>query len=267
MSARAYLFVPGDRPDRFDKAAAAGADAVILDLEDAVEGHAKPQARRSIIEWARAGGALDAVWVRINAAGSEDFAEDLTTVARARIMGVVLSKTESAAHVAAVRGAVPQARVLALIESARGVLALRDICGAEGVVRLGFGSLDYANDLGLSGDERGLIEPASRMALASRVAGIGSPVAGVTTALDDPRQLQADLDFARAMGFGAKLCIHPKQVAAVRAAFAPTDAEVDWARRVVAATAGGAGAVQVDGRMVDRPVLLKARDILERAGG
>ena len=266
MNPRTYLFVPGDRPDRYGKALAAGADAVIVDLEDAVAAENKAGARKSLADWAqRERGLAATLWVRVNAAGSADFKDDLAAIARAGAMGVVLSKVESAAHVAAVRGAVPQARVMALIESARGVAALREICAAPGIERLGFGSLDYAMDLGLSGDERGLIEPASRMAIASRVAGIASPVAGVTTALDDAAALRRDLDFARAVGFGAKLCIHPKQVAPVREAFAPTPAEVEWARRVIDATSSVAGAVQVDGRMVDRPVILRAREILERA--
>src|ERR1700757_1842346 len=101
------------------------------------------------------------------------------------------------------------------------------------------------------------------IALASRCAGRAAPIAGVPPAIDDRTALNRDIAFARAFGFAAKLCIHPKQVAAVRAAFAPTEAELDWARRVLTAAASGVGAVQVDGRMVDRPVLRKARSLLD----
>jgi citrate lyase subunit beta/citryl-CoA lyase len=132
------------------------------------------------------------------------------------------------------------------------------------VQRLAFGTLDYAVDLDLGGDEAPLETPSAQIAIASRAAGIGSPVAGVTPAIDDEPRLLADLAFARRYGFGAKLCIHPKQIAPIHRAFMPTDAEVDWARRVIAAAAASEGAVQVDGKMVDRPVLLKANAILAR---
>lgn len=267
MTPRTYLFVPGDRPDRYGKALAAGADAVIIDLEDAVAEERKPAAREALLHWAATRRAQDEpLFVRINAASTVAFHKDLEALGRSGIVGVVLSKAESATDVATVREAVPGARVIALIESARGIASLESICAAPGVEQLGFGSLDYANDLGLHGDdERGLIEPSSRMAIASRVAGLAAPVAGVTTALDDASRLRADLAFARAFGFGAKLCIHPRQVAVVHAAFLPTEAEIAWAKRVEEAVADGASAVQVDGRMVDRPVILKARDILDRA--
>ena len=268
MIARSYLFVPGDRPDRYGKALAAGADAVIIDLEDAVSPEAKPGARSSLVAWARTDPAsAKAVYVRVNGADTADFARDVAALREAGIDGVVLSKAEGPGDVAAVREALPRARVIALIESARGVAAVEALCAAAGVERLGFGALDYANDLGLEGDpEPGLAYAQSRMAIASRVAGLAKPVAGVTTALDDPARLEADLARARAFGFAAKLCIHPRQVAIVHAAFRPAPAEIDWARRVEAAVASGAGAVQVDGRMVDRPVMLRARDILDRAG-
>jgi citrate lyase subunit beta/citryl-CoA lyase len=177
----------------------------------------------------------------------------------------MLPKAETASRIAAVMGALPaDGRVLPLIETARGVENVDAVAAAPGVERLAFGTLDYGVDLDLSGDDRGLIYPSARIALASRCAGLASPVAGVTPAIDDDERLLADLAFARAFGFGAKLCIHPKQVGAIRKALLPTAAEVDWARRVLAAAEGAQGAVQVDGRMVDRPVLLKAHAILDR---
>jgi citrate lyase subunit beta/citryl-CoA lyase len=156
--------------------------------------------------------------------------------------------------------------VIAIIETVRGVVEVDVVASAPGVQRLAFGTLDYAVDAGISGDERGLVYPASRMALASRMADIATPIAGVTAAIDDDAQLDADLTFARACGFGAKLCIHPRQLERTHRAFAPSAEEIDWARRVVAAVESGRGAVAIDGKMVDRPVVLKARDILDRAG-
>jgi citrate lyase subunit beta / citryl-CoA lyase len=262
-----YLFVPGNRPERFAKAQAAGADAVILDLEDAVAPGDKDRARANVGAWVAAHPeTVSRIVVRINDAATPWFAADLDLVRRAGLEFVMLPKAEAAAPIAAVTAALPQAgRVLPLIETARGVDHAADVAAAPGVQRLVFGTLDYAADLDLSGDERGLYHAAARIAHVSRGAGLGSPVGGVTPAVDDEARLLADFAFARAFGFGAKLCIHPKQVAAIAAAMRPTSAEVDWAKRVLAAAAQGLGAVQVDGRMVDRPVLLKAEAILDRA--
>ena len=148
--------------------------------------------------------------------------------------------------------------------SARGVLNV-DALAAAGVQRLAFGTLDYALDLDLSGDERGLIYPASRIALASKAAGLAAPIAGVTAELGNEESLLADLAFARALASGAKLCSHPKRVRAIQQAMAPTADELAWAQRAIDATEAGQGAIQLDGKMVDRPVLLKARAILERS--
>ncbi len=263
-----YLFVPGDRPERFDKAIASGADAVILDLEDAVATGHKDRARDAVGHWiASRRDVASRIVVRINDAGATCFAADLEWLARVGILFAMLPKAESAPQVAQVMAALPSdGRVLPLIESARGAMDVDAIAAANGVARLAFGTLDYAADLGLSGDDRGLIHAGSRIALASRCAGIATPIAGVTAALDDEQKLLADLAFARALGFSAKLCIHPRQVAIVRNALLPAPAEVDWARRVQAATAGTHGAVQVDGKLVDGAVLRLAQAIIERAG-
>jgi citrate lyase subunit beta/citryl-CoA lyase len=178
----------------------------------------------------------------------------------------MLPKAESAAQVQAVLAAVHDALVLALIESAYGVSKVHDVAGADGVTRLVFGTLDYALDLDLDIAESpdGLASAASALAIASRVAGLPSPVAGVTPQLDDEPRLLADLAWARRHGFGAKLCIHPRQAASIRAALTPTEQALDWARRVLAAEAASPGIAQLDGRMIDRPVVLQAQRILQR---
>ena len=265
-----YLFVPGDRPERFDKALASGADAVVLDLEDAVVSSAKTQARQNIRAWTdQHPDEADRIVVRINDANSAGFAADLELLRNGGIDGVMLPKAESPEQVVAVIAVLgPQGNVLPIIETARGVANVEAIAGAPGVLRLVFGTLDYGVDLDLSGDDRGLVYPSARMAIASRCQGLASPVAGVTASIDDDDRLRADLAFARAFGFGAKLCIHPRQVGVIRDAMRPTDAELEWARKVVEAAEGGGaakGALQVDGRMVDRPVILKARTLLDRA--
>jgi citrate lyase subunit beta/citryl-CoA lyase len=262
-----YLFVPGNRPERFEKALASGADAVILDLEDAVAPADKDWARDEIGHWLVArDNDRDRIVVRINDADAPWFAADLEMLGRCGIRFAMLSKTETPAQVAAVAAALPaEGRVLPLIETARGVAGVEAIASAAGVQRLVFGTLDYGVDLDLSGDERGLAYPAARIAIASRCADLAPPVAGVTPSIDDEVRLLADLALARAFGFAAKLCIHPKQVAAVRDALRPSAADIDWARRVVAAVAASQGAVQLDGKMIDRPVLLRAQTIIERS--
>lgn len=262
-----YLFVPGNRPERFDKALASGADAVILDLEDAVAPDDKVRARANIGEWID--GHPDAashIVVRINDAATPWFTGDLDLLRASGISVAMLPKAERGEQVAAVVAAIgAQGHVLPIIETAQGLANVDEVARAPGVQRLVFGTLDYGVDLDLSGDERGLVYPSARIAIASRCAGIASPVAGVTPAIDDDARVLADLAFARAFGFGAKLCIHPRQVGVVRNAMQPTEDEIAWARKVLVAAERSEGAVQVDGKMVDRPVILKARAILERA--
>ncbi len=263
---RTYLFVPGDRPERFAKALASGADAVVLDLEDAVAAGAK-DAARAAVALALAADASRLV-VRINDASTPWHAADLAMLAATRAPAVMLPKSERTSEIAHVRAACPTIAVLALVESARGVLEAVALASAPGVQRLVFGTIDFALDLDLSGDlaaSLGLDHAASQLALASRAAGIAPPVAGVTSSIDDEALLLADLARARAHGFTAKLCIHPKQIAPLHAALAPTTAELAWAERVLAAAqAAGGAAVQLDGRMVDKPVIERARRLVAR---
>lgn len=267
---RTYLFVPGNRPERFAKALASGADAIVLDLEDAVAPAAKGEAREAIARWFGQAAEADRerIVVRINDAQSNGFADDLRLLREAGIPNVMLPKAESAAQVQAVRGGVPGARVLALIESARGVAQVQQVAAAEGVARLVFGTLDYALDLDLdiTDSAEPLLHAASVLAIASRVAGLAAPVAGVTPQLDDEPRLLSDLAWSRRHGFGAKLCIHPRQIAPIHAALAPSAEALEWARRVLAAEAASPGAAQLDGRMIDRPVVLQAERTLQRAG-
>lgn len=269
---RTYLFVPADRPERFDKALQAGADAVVIDLEDAVASDRKDAARAQLAAWLAAHpgpGDRERLVLRINDGGTPWHAADLELAAANRWQAVMLPKSEHADQIEALYAALGAGTpVMPLVESARGVLAVESIAAAAGVARIAFGTLDYAIDLDLSGDERGLIEPSARIAQASRAAGIGSPVAGVTPDIQDESRLLADFAFARAFGFGAKLCIHPRQVAPLHGALMPAPEALDWARRVLAAaSASGGAAVQLDGRMVDRPVILRAQRLLAAAGG
>ena len=263
---RTYLFVPGDRPERFAKALASGADAVVLDLEDAVLPAAKAAARAAVGQFLADSADAARLVVRINDEAAPGFADDLAMLAQRGAAAVMLPKAERVATIVRLREACPSVVVLPLVETARGVLDAELLAGAPGVQRLVFGTIDFALDLDLGSDPLALDYAASRLALASRAAGIGAPVAGVTTAIDDETLLLAELARARTHGFGAKLCIHPKQVAPLHAALRPSDAELAWAQRVLAAAAAaGGGAVQLDGRMVDKPVVERARRLVARA--
>lgn len=263
---RAYLFVPGDRPERFAKARACGADAVIVDLEDAVAAQSKALARDALAA------ALDEsapLVVRINSAGTPWFADDLALCRHPGVSAVMLPKADGIDAVCEVVETTFK-DVFAIIESARGVEEVRAIARVPGVVRLAFGSVDLALDLGIDcapdGSEDELLYFRSQLVLASRLAGLAAPADGVSTAIDNEQRLSRDAERARRLGFGAKLCIHPKQVAPVQAAFASTVAQLAWARRVrdAFAAAGGA-AVSVDGQMIDRPLNERALAILRSA--
>ncbi len=257
---RSYLFVPGDRPERFEKACAAGAGQVIVDLEDAVAPDAKTRAREAVAAWLRAD---RPVALRINSAGTPWFDDDLALAAQPGVAAVMLPKSEGAEELVRVAAAAPAAALLPLIETARGMALLDTIARAPRVQRLVFGSIDFQLDLGIDGDDDELLFFRSQIVLASRLADLSPPVDGVCTAIDDTEALRAASLRAQRLGFGAKLCIHPRQVGVVEAAFAPSAEEIAWARRVIDAAQGAQGAaVAVDGRMVDKPVLLRAQRLL-----
>lgn len=263
----AYLFVPADRPERIAKARASGADAVIVDLEDAVAPEAKVRAREALAALLDEAAPLV---VRINAAGTPWFDDDLELCRHPGVAAIMLPKAEGIDAVCTVVETTYQ-DVLPIIESARGLHEMDSIARVPGVIRLAFGSVDLALDLGIEcapdGTEIELLAFRSQLVLTSRLAGLAAPVDGVSTAIDDLQRLQADTERSRRLGFGAKLCIHPKQLATVQAVFTPSPERLDWARRVCKAfeTAGGS-AVAVDGQMVDLPVVQRARAVLRDAG-
>lgn len=264
--ARTFLFVPASRPERIAKALAAGADAVIVDLEDAVTPADKPAARRALLDW------LDAnpdarVTVRINAAGTAWHEEDLAACRHAGVAGVMLPKADDAAQVGHAHAAAGKP-VLCIVETAQGIDALPQIAGAPGCARLVFGKLDLAVELDLVPDEADPEELVflpwrAMLVLASRRAGLPAPVDGVFTAIGDAAALGRYAARARRHGFGGQLLIHPSQVAAAAAAFTPSPQDVEWAQAVRrAAAAAGGGAAVVDGRMIDAPVVARAERIL-----
>ncbi len=262
-SAVSFLFVPGDRPDRYEKALAAGAARVVVDFEDAVADARKDFARDRFLRWVQPG---REVLVRVNAAGSRWFEDDCLLARTEGVAGVLLPKAEIPSDILALRRAGVSKPVLPIVETATGFVRVAAIARAPGVERLVFGSVDFQLDLGMSARGEELLAYRSAIVLASRVAGVAAPLDGPWEDLRDPEGLRLSAQSAKRLGFGGKLCIHPEQVGIVEAAFRPGREEVEWARRVTAAFAEQpTGALAIDGRMVDRPVLARARRILARA--
>ncbi|UKA55239.1 CoA ester lyase [Arthrobacter sp. FW305-BF8] len=265
------LFVPGDRPERFAKAAAAGAGVVIIDLEDAVAPDAKAGALAAVLAAlapGEVGGRVSAL-VRVNPMGSDHYDGEITALLTAAeapgagLLGIMVPKAEDAGAVGRLRAQVPQRLALVpLIESAAGVVNAVELARVPGVTRLAFGAIDFALDINADGGDRFLDHARAQLVLASRVAGIAAPLDSPSTEIADSGKVADSAMLARNFGFGGKLCIHPAQVAAVRGAFAPTKSEVQWARSVIGAEGGAA---QVDGQMIDRPVTERAKRILHRA--
>ncbi len=260
--ARSLLFVPGDRPERFTKAQDCGADVVVLDLEDAVRGPDKDSARDAVVAFL---GSTDRqrFAVRTNAVGTSHFEADCRAL---RLLGpfagVMLPKADGGALGAAATR-LPGIPVLALVETARGVLEAGMVAADPATCRLAFGSVDFGLDTGAAEESETMAHARAVLVVTSAAAGLPGPVAGVTTRLDDPALLADESRAAARSGYTGKLCIHPKQVVSVNAAFTPTQGEIERARRIVAADTRGAEAV--DGEMVDQPVRDRARALLRRA--
>ncbi|WP_020415900.1 CoA ester lyase [Amycolatopsis sp. ATCC 39116] len=253
--ARSFLFVPGHRPDRFAKAAASGCDVVVLDLEDAVGPDQKASAREHVRAWLASGEAV----VRINGPGTPWFDDDLAAVAD-HATAVMVPKAEDPAVLASIG-----TPVIPLIETALGVARAVEVCAAEGVVRPAFGSIDLAAQLGVDHHSHTALQHArSAVVIAAAAAGRAAPIDGVTTELEDPAVLRADLAHAIELGFTGKLCIHPNQIDPVNAAFTPSGEEVQWAKEILSSVTDGSVGVH-NGQMVDRPVVLRAQAILARA--
>jgi citrate lyase subunit beta/citryl-CoA lyase len=257
----APLFVPGDKPALFAKAAQSGADAIIIDLEDAVAPDAKAKARDEAIRH----GITDLpVILRINAAETIWHTDDLRALASANIAAIMLPKAETVESIAAIfRTLSRPLPVIALIESAKGLAHLSQILTAPHVAVAAFGSLDYALDLDCKPDWEPLLAARSEIVLRSRLAGLPGPIDGVTPTLTDITLTEHDATRARALGFRGKLAIHPKQIAAILTAMQPTPSEIAWAEKILAAPKSSA-VITVDGAMVDAPVIARAKKILER---
>lgn len=269
--AQAFLFVPANKPERFEKALATKAQGVIIDLEDAVPPVQKAEARENILRLlpellVRHG---DRIVVRINAFGTECFDADLAAVSSLPLAAVMLPKAESAEQLdVAQRSLASKTMLIPMIESAKGIDQLKVIASHPKALRLTLGNIDLQSDLGFScgDDELELLPLRYQIAMQSRLAEIAAPIDGVTVDIHSAARLAKDVDRSKRIGFMGKLCIHPNQIDGVIAAFRPSAEEVAYAQRVIAADEGSAGgAVQLDGRMIDRPVVLLAKRTMQLA--
>jgi citrate lyase subunit beta/citryl-CoA lyase len=257
----APLFVPGDRPERFAKAAASGTDMIIIDLEDAVAAGAKDAARTAAVDYL-ASGAIAAV--RINAPSTAWFETDLEALARATPAAVMVPKFEDPRHADRVRAVVGRdVPIIALVESAAAFRDLPGLLAGSAVAQVAVGTMDLAAELGCTPGSATIDHARSAAVFASRIAAVAAPLDGVTTSLNEAAIAEQAAREARIMGFGGKLCIHPRQVKPVLAAFRPSEAEIAWARKILALESDGVG--NVDGEMIDAPVIRRARTTLIRA--
>jgi citrate lyase subunit beta/citryl-CoA lyase len=283
---RTALFVPGNRPDRVAKAVSSAADAVIIDLEDAVPPSQKEESRSKVreklVEFRHR-----EILVRVNAIGSDLLSGDLAEVVVEGLGGIVVPKVEAAADVREFATQLRQAErrngleigtvsAIPLIESARAVENVFEIMsertGSRKLVTAAFGAADYTLDMGIEMTMGGteLHYPRSRIAVACRAAGVDPPLdTPFMIDVKDVEGLTADARRARQLGFQGKLCIHPLQIEPCHAVFSPTEEEIEHAQRVIqayeAAEARGIGAIQLDGKFIDPPIVERSRRIVKLA--
>lgn len=255
------LFVPGNRPDRIAKAQASVTDTVIIDLEDAVAETDKAQARSDIKAVLKKHSKVS-TFIRINGYQTDWYNDDVALCAGLPIDGIVLPKAESIETLQSLCSILPpNQKIIALIETAIGLANVRSI--ATACDRLAFGSIDYCVDLRIQHTRMALLHARSEIVMASRLANLCGPLDGVTMNVSDAAVIQDDAMHGSELGFAGKLLIHPAQIVAARRGFAPSKSEIIAAEQVIAASKNG-GVVSLDGKMVDAPVVAKAREVLER---
>lgn len=277
---RSFLFAPGNHARRVEKALGLDADAVILDLEDAVA-VAEKTATRGLVAAALTRPRSGLLYVRINAVDTEFCYADLTSVVAPGLDGIILPKVETARGLATVDWLLAQLErergvaagsidLIPIIETARGLANVEAILQTGiRVKRIAFGAGDFTLDLNMawSRGESELAYARAKIATASRAAGIEAPLDTVWVDLTDPQGLEASARTALGCGFQGKMCIHPAQVPVVNSVFTPSEAEVAFAARVVAAfkeaEAEGVASIQLDGKFIDYPIVYRARRVLE----
>ena len=257
---RSVLFVPGDRPERFDKALASGADVIVVDLEDAVLQEGKVRARELVGAWPHSS---RPVIVRTNAVDTEWFADDLVMLRDAGYQAMMLPKAQSVSDLDVVlKVCGPEMHIYPLIETVKGIVSQREIAAHPSTQRLVFGSVDFSKDSGIM-DETGWLPFRVEMVIASKLAGLNGPIDGTLLSWDNPEYLREQAGISRGLGFAGRLCIHPLQVIPVNQGMLVSEAQIGWAKRVVHAfETSVSGAIVVDNKLVDKPVYELAREWL-----
>ncbi len=276
---RSFLFAPGNHPRRVEKALSIDVDAVILDLEDAVA-TAEKRATRDAVSAALARPRQPLLYVRVNAIDTEFCYGDLAAIVRTGLDGIVLPKVETGVALATIDWLLAQLEreqglrprsidLIPIIETARGLSQIDDVLASgTRVKRTAFGAGDFTLDVNMawSRSEAELAYARARIATASRAAGIEAPLDTVWVELTDQEGLETSARAALGFGFQGKMCIHPNQIAVVNRVFTPSEAEVAFAERVVAAftraEAEGSAAIQLDGKFIDYPIVYRARRVL-----
>lgn len=277
MLRRSLLFVPGTATQRFAKAKASGADAILFDLEDSVPPDAKQRAREAVCVALSEGGFGDSEpAVRINAPGTPFHEDDLRATAAAGAQAIMVPKSEHAEDLRGVAAILDDlgtaTRILALLETPLGVARALEVGAASPrIAALCFGHADFALEMGVPADDPSagvLYHARCAVAVAARACGV-QPVDNVCLAVRDEDALRRDVDVGMRLGYEGKLCIHPAQVTVANEMYTPTPEEIDYAHRVVsgwrAARAEGLGVFTLDGKMVDAPLVRAQERVLERA--
>lgn len=270
---RSYLFVPGNQPERIQKAILSDTDAVIVDLEDSVPIQKKAVAREQVVSALQElGPVTKPIYIRINDRLTPFWNDDLEILKMYPFAGVVLPKADSGDDIHILEKYLPEEmHIIPLIETARGVLAVQNIAASSNrVKRIAFGAIDFCLELGISPtpNQEALLYPRSIIAIASAAYYLGAPIDTVYTDLHNEDGLMEEANRAKQLGFQAKLCIHPMQTKIINGIFSPAKEEVTWAIEVVVAfekaELEGSAAIQLNGKMVDYPVYKQAIQILER---
>ena len=263
---KTWLFVPATRIDRIAKAFASGADAVIVDLEDAVASEDKADARKALQQYHNSTG-YQPIWVRINKAGSEEFFKDIVLCQKMpNLAGVLLAKAEQVADIESVHQLI-NLPVIALIESAVGLYQVDNMAKAVGLAAFSYGFLDLCNDLhvqvGTPAADIVANQIRYQLVLTSKVHELAAPIDTVYPDFNDEIGLSARVSLWSQMGMSGMLCIHPKQVAVVQHALKPTESELSFAKRVIEEyERSGQAVFEIDGQMVDAPVIERCRQLL-----
>ena len=263
---KTWLFVPATRIDRVKKAFASGTDAVIVDLEDAVATTDKVQARKDLQVYYNSQ-AYQPIWVRINKAGSEEFFKDVVLCQQMpNLAGVLLAKAEQASDIESVHQ-LTDLPVIALIETALGLYQIDSMAKSAGLLAFSYGFLDLCNDLqvhvGTAAADVIANQIRYQLLLTSKVHQLLAPIDTVYTDFNDGKGLGQRVQLWSQMGMSGMLCIHPKQVATVKQSLQPTDADIEFARRVIEEyERSGQAVFKIAGQMVDAPVIERCRQLL-----